>query len=216
MSTIAETELVERLRAAAIVPIVVLPNIEVAVPMAEALLAGGISCVEITFRTPGAHKAVEQIRAALPEMLVGAGTILDESQLSEAISAGAEFVVTPGTNAEMVQDCRRRGIPIVPGVATPSEVDLARRLGLRVLKFFPAEPLGGSNYLSTLCGPYRDVSFIPTGGLKPPVLPGYFAIPQVAACGGSWMVTPKLLQDRSFETIKQISIETRAVVDSSR
>ena len=212
----AAASISDRLRKAGVVPVVELPEADLAVPLAEALVAGGLSCVEITFRTPSAQAGLEAIREAYPEMLLGAGTVLDEEQLSVAQSAGADFVVSPGTNPELVRACLARDIAILPGVCTPSEIETARGLGLRTLKFFPAEPIGGASFLRALCGPYRDVSFVPTGGITVRTLADYLALPQVLACGGSWMVKPEVLNERRFDRVRDLAEEATAVVRGSR
>ena len=140
---------------------------------------------EITFRTPAAREGLAAIRETHPEILLGAGTVLDEEQVDSAFEAGADFAVAPGTSPEIVRAAQERGLPMLPGTCTPSDVERARGLGLRLLKFFPAEPIGGAAYLRALCGPYRDVRFVPTGSITPATLPDYLAIPQVVACGGS-------------------------------
>ena len=212
----ATAALALRLRSAGVIPVVELPEAAVAVPLAGALVAGGLSCVEITFRTPSALEGLAAIRASYPQLLLGAGTILDEDQLEAAVAAGADFVVSPGTNPELVASARALGVQILPGVCTPSEVDLARRLGLRTLKYFPAEPIGGVDFLRALCGPYRDVSFVPTGKITPARLPGYLALPQVLACGGSWMVKPDLLAAGDFDEVRRLSAEAAAIVARAR
>jgi 2-dehydro-3-deoxyphosphogluconate aldolase/(4S)-4-hydroxy-2-oxoglutarate aldolase len=206
----------DRLRRVGVVPVVELPLPELAIPLAEALVAGGLSCVEITFRTPAAQAGLEAVRRAYPDMLLGAGTVFDEEQLSVAVSTGADFVVSPGTNPELVQACLARDIPILPGVCTPSEIEVARGLGLNAVKFFPAEPIGGVSFLRTVCGPYREISFVPTGGITASVLPDYLALPQVLACGGSWMVKPEMLRAGEFDRIRSLAEEATAIVERSR
>ena len=206
----------DRLRAAGVVPVVELPDPDLAVPLAEALLSGGLTCVEITFRTPAAREGLAAIRRAHPEILLGAGTVLEEDQVDAAIEAGADFAVAPGTSAEIVRHALQRGLPMLPGTCTPSDVERARRLGLSLLKFFPAEPLGGASYLRALCGPFRDVRFVPTGSITPATLPGYLAIPQVVACGGSWMVKPELLQARDWDRVTELAAEAATIVAAAR
>lgn len=212
----AVADVVERLRAVGVVPVVELPDADLAVPLVEALVAGGLPCVEITFRTASAERGLELIRAAFPDVLVGAGTVLDEAQLATAAALGADFVVSPGTNPAVVERCLERGIPVLPGVATPSEIERARALGLRSVKFFPAEPLGGAALLRALCGPYSDVSFVPTGSITPRVLPDYLSLPQVIACGGSWMVKPEMLRAREFDRVRELAAEARTIVQQAR
>jgi 2-dehydro-3-deoxyphosphogluconate aldolase/(4S)-4-hydroxy-2-oxoglutarate aldolase len=205
-----------RLRAAGVVPVVELPSAELAVPLAEALLAGGLTCVEITFRTLSAREGLAAIREAHPEILLGAGTVLEEEQVDTAVEAGADFAVAPGTSPEVVRASQQRGLPMLAGTCTPSDVERARRLGLRLLKFFPAEPVGGAPYLRALCGPYRDVRFVPTGSITAATLPDYLAIPQVVACGGSWMVKPELLQAREWGRVTELAGEAAALVAAAR
>jgi 2-dehydro-3-deoxyphosphogluconate aldolase / (4S)-4-hydroxy-2-oxoglutarate aldolase len=205
-----------RLRAIGVVPVVELPAVELAVPLAEALVAGGLPCVEITLRTPGALAGLEAIRRRFPDILLGAGTVLSVDQVDAAVSAGADFIVSPGTNPALVELCGSRGVPILPGVCTPSEIEVARALGLGNVKFFPSEPMGGAAFLRALCGPYRDISFVPTGGITPAVLPDYLALPQVLACGGSWMVKPELLSAAAFEQIRAMAVEATQIVERFR
>jgi 2-dehydro-3-deoxyphosphogluconate aldolase/(4S)-4-hydroxy-2-oxoglutarate aldolase len=172
--------------------------------------------VEITFRTPAAAPGLHEIRERFPDILLGAGTVLDEEQLGLAVSAGADFVVTPGSNPALVQAALARGIPILPGVCTPTEIEAARGLGLRAVKFFPAEPMGGAPFLRALCGPYRDVCFVPTGNITPALLPDYLALPQVLACGGSWMAKPELLRAGDFDAVRARAEEATALVRRSR
>jgi 2-dehydro-3-deoxyphosphogluconate aldolase / (4S)-4-hydroxy-2-oxoglutarate aldolase len=208
--------LVTRLRAVGLVPVVELPRAEDAVPLAGALLEGGLSCVEITLRTPGAVEGIAAIHRAYPEMLLGAGTVLSILQLEAAIGAGADFAVAPGTNPEVVEASLVRGLPILPGVCTPSEIETARALGIRTLKVFPSELLGGAAYLRALCGPYRDVTFVPTGSITPATLPGYLAIPQVLACGGSWMVKPEMIAAGNFAGIRELAANAVQCVRDAR
>lgn len=210
------TAVVERLREIGVVPVVELPSAEVAVPLVEALVAGGLACIEITLRTPSAREGIKTVREAFPDVLLGAGTVLDDEQLTGAIAAGADFVVSPGLNPGLVTRSLELGVVILPGVCTPSEIELARRLGLTTVKFFPSEPLGGVRFLRALCGPYRDVAFVPTGGITPDVLADYLTLPQVVACGGSWMVKPELLVGREFDRVQSIAAATRAVVERTR
>jgi 2-dehydro-3-deoxyphosphogluconate aldolase / (4S)-4-hydroxy-2-oxoglutarate aldolase len=201
----ATTALAERLRSIGVLPVVELARAEDAVPLAEALVAGGLACVEITLRTPEAAAGISAVRAAFPDILLGAGTVLSVEQLEIALAAGADFAVAPGTNPRVVEESLARGLPMLPGVSTPSEIETARALGLRTLKLFPAELLGGAAYIRALCGPYRDVAFVPTGSITPETLPGYLALPQVVACGGSWMVGPALVAAGDFATIRGLA-----------
>ena len=203
----ATTAVVEQLRAIGLLPVVELARAADAVPLAEALIAGGLPCIEITLRTPEAAAGIAAVRAACPEILLGAGTVLSVEQLDAALAAGANFAVAPGTNPVVVAASHARGMPMLPGVATPSEIESARALGLRTFKLFPSELLGGAAYVKTLCGPYRDVAFVPTGSITPATLPAYLAIPQVVACGGSWMVSPALVADGDFAAIQALAAD---------
>jgi 2-dehydro-3-deoxyphosphogluconate aldolase/(4S)-4-hydroxy-2-oxoglutarate aldolase len=205
-----------RLRAIGLLPVVELARAEDAVPLAEALIAGGLPCIEITLRTPEAAAGIAAVRAACPGILLGAGTVLSLEQVDVALAAGADFAVSPGTNPLVVEASLARGLPMLPGVATPSEIEAARALGLRTVKLFPAELLGGAAYIGALCGPYRDISFVPTGSITPETLPGYLALPQVVACGGSWMVRPALVAAGEFDRIRELAAEAIERVRASR
>jgi 2-dehydro-3-deoxyphosphogluconate aldolase/(4S)-4-hydroxy-2-oxoglutarate aldolase len=199
-----------RLGAARLVPVVELPSVEAAVPLAEAIVAGGLDCVEITFRTPSARDGLAAIRERFPQVLLGAGTILSTEQVDAAVSTGADFVVSPGTNPAVVEACRERGIPIVPGVCTPTDIELARSHGLNLLKFFPAQAMGGVSLLKALCAPYRELSFVPTGGISLDNLGSYLELPQVIACGGSWMVSQAIVRAGDFARVERLVTEAVA------
>jgi 2-dehydro-3-deoxyphosphogluconate aldolase/(4S)-4-hydroxy-2-oxoglutarate aldolase len=208
--------IVERARGIGIVPVVSLPKLEDALPLAEALLEGGCGCAEITFRTAAAAEAIARIRSRFPEILLGAGTVLTTEQAETAISAGAEFIVSPGTNPTVVDHCLSKGVTIFPGVCTPTEVETALSKGVDVLKFFPAEPMGGVKFLQAICAPYKNVRFIPTGGIDTKNIGHYLALPQVVACGGSWMVKPELFEAGDFAKVKQLAAEAVALARESR
>src|SRR5262245_319136 len=185
---------IDALRACRIVPVVVLDRPQAARHVAEALRDGGITCIEITFRRPGAADA---IRAAVEVdgMVVGAGTVLSQAHADRAIEAGAGFAVSPASNPEVIRHCRERGLPFFPGIATPSELDGAVGLGLSLVKVFPAAPLGGPGFLRALSAVYPGVGFMPTGGISADTLAAYLAVPSVVACGGSWLVPPDAVAD---------------------
>ena len=185
-----------------IVPVVVLDNADDAVPLAKALLDGGLPCAEVTFRTAAAAQAIQNISEAYPQMLVGAGTVLTVEQVDQAVAAGAKFIVAPGLNPTVVSYCVEKHIPVIPGCATPSEIEQAMSYGLSVVKFFPAEACGGVKMLKAVSAPYGKIKFMPTGGINADNLGSYLAIPQVVACGGSWMVDKKLIASGSFDEIK--------------
>lgn len=183
-----------------LVPMVVIDNADHADTFGEVLAAGGLPVAEITFRTPAAEAAIRAI-ARRGDVLVGAGTILTIEQADRAIDAGAQFLVAPGTNPKVVEHVLKRGLSMVPGVATPSEIELAMSLGVDVLKFFPAETMGGVGALKAFAGPYPDVRFMPTGGITPELLPSYLRLPSVVACGGSWLAPRELLAAGRFDSI---------------
>src|SRR4051794_13744182 len=179
-----------QIRALRILPIVVIDNAEHAAMLGEVLAAGGPPPVEGTFGTAAAEPAI-RILAHPRDLLVGAGTILTTEQADRAIDAGARFLVAPGTNPKVVEHVLKRGLPMVPGVATPSEIELATSLGVEVLKFFPAETMGGVAALKAFAGPYPDARFISTGGITPEMLPNYFRFPSVVACRGALVGAPR-------------------------
>jgi 2-dehydro-3-deoxyphosphogluconate aldolase/(4S)-4-hydroxy-2-oxoglutarate aldolase len=195
----------ERIGLTGIVPVVAIDDAANAVPLARALLAGGIPCIEITFRTSAAREAMERISAEVPEMLLGAGTVLTVAQAETALAAGARYIVSPGLNRAVVEYCQSRHVPVTPGVATPTEIEAALGLGLEIVKFFPAEAMGGLAYLNAIGAPYRSVKFIPTGGIDEQLLLPYLKSPRVHAVGGSWMVKPELIAAHRFAEITALS-----------
>ncbi len=201
--------MIDRILAKRIVPVVVLDSVESAEPLAEALLAGGLDIMEITFRTAAAEAAIERIATRYPEILLGAGTLLENDQIKRAKSAGAVFGLAPGFNPEIVATAREIGLQFSPGVMTPSEVEGALALGCKLLKFFPAEAAGGANMLKSLAGPYAHtgVRFIPTGGVSSANLAAYLKLPVVAAIGGSWMVDKALVNEGKWAEITRITRE---------
>jgi len=188
-----------KIQALRLLPIVVMDKAEHAGALGEVLAAGELPLVEVTFRTPAAESAVRTF-AQRGDLLVGAGTILTTEQADRAIDAGARFLVAPGTNPKVVEHALKRNTPMVPGVATPSEIELAISLGVEVLKFFPAETMGGVDALKAFAGPFPDARFIPTGGITPERLPNYLRLSCVLACGGSWMVPRDLLTGGRFDS----------------
>ncbi len=185
-------EIYDAIGKAGIIPVIKLERVEDAVPLARALLEGGIPVAEVTFRTEAAAAGIAAIRRELPQMLVGAGTVLTTEQAAAAIESGAQFVVAPGSNGRVIEGVLAVGIPMIPGVATPSEIEAALERGLRVLKLFPAEVLGGIAMLKALAGPYPQVQFVPTGGISASNLKSYLQQKNVLAVGGSWMVQSDL------------------------
>jgi len=188
-----------------IIPVVAIDNADHAVPLARALEEGGLHCIEITFRTAAAAAAIAAISRSCPTMLTGAGTVLTVDQARAAQESGAKYIVSPGLNRKVVEHCLKVGLPITPGVATPSDVEAALDLGLEVVKFFPAEAAGGVKFLTALSAPYRQVRFIPTGGIDEKNLLSYLRLPRVHACGGSWMVKPEMINAGKFDEIRAIT-----------
>ena len=199
-----------------IVPVVSLPDAAMAIPLAESLVRGGLPCAEITFRTAAAAESLALIARAHPDLVLGAGTVLTTEQADRAIDAGARFIVSPGTNPRVVEHCLKQGVPIFPGVCTPTEIETALSLGVNLLKFFPAESMGGVGLLKAVCAPYRQVRFIPTGGIETKNLASYLALPAVVACGGSWMVRPELIASGDYGKIEALTCEAVALVGQIR
>lgn len=194
---------VEILQAERVVPVVAIESPERAPGLAKALLAGGISLIEVTFRTERAAEAIAAIRDEAPDMRLCAGTVLTPEQAKTAIEAGVQAVVSPGTNAEVVCFCQNAGIPVMPGCATPTEVEACLALGLSALKFFPAEVMGGVAMLKALSGPYGGVRFMPTGGIDCRNLRDYLALPNVLACGSSWIAPKAMIEAGDFAGITE-------------
>ena len=199
-------DLTDLLAEARIVPVLTVPDPATAAPLAHALAAGGARCAEVTFRTPDAEQVVEAM-AAQGDLVVGAGTVLTAEQADRAVAAGARFVVSPGLDHEVVVRCRELGVPVLPGVATATELMRALKAGLDTVKFFPAEPLGGRAMLRALAAPFPGLRFMPTGGIDAAALPGYLAEPSVLAVGGSWMATPALLRSGDWAEIRRLTAE---------
>ena len=188
-------------------PVVTIDDAADAVGLAGALADGGLPIAEITFRTGAAAEAIAAIRAARPDVLVGAGTVLDAATVDRALGAGAHFIVAPGFNPAMVAYALSRGVSVVPGVVTPSEIAAAMSLGLRVLKFFPAEASGGPAYLSAVRATYPMVRFMPTGGVNVGNLAAYLALPNVIAAGGTWIATADAIRQQRWEEISGLAAE---------
>ena len=194
-----------------IVPVIQLDHVENALPLAQSLIRGGLSCAEITFRTDAAAASIAAVSSACPDMFVGAGTILTADQADAAIQAGARFLVSPGFNPKVVEHCLQKGYPILPGGCTPSEVEHALSYGLTQLKFFPAEAAGGVAMIKALSAPYTNVRFMPTGGIHPGNVRDYLACPSIFACGGSWMVPRDKINAGRFDEIEQLTAQAAAL-----
>lgn len=193
----------QRLRAIKIVPVIAINDVAHALPLAKVLVENGLPCAEVTFRTAAAAESIRIMREAYPDLLIGAGTVLTTAQVDEAIAAGADFIVSPGLNPTTVKYCQQRNIAIIPGVNNPSLVEQAMEMGLRTLKFFPAEPSGGIAMLKALSAVY-PVSFMPTGGINPNNAQEYLALKSVVACGGTWMVPTDLMDKGDWDTLAEL------------
>lgn len=189
-----------------------------AVPLAESLLAGGLNCIEVTFRTAAAANSIARIRKSVPQVVVGAGTLLSPDQLKQAVDAGSQFGVSPGLSEAVSRAAREKQFTLFPGVITPSEVMRALELGWKTLKFFPAETFGGVSALKALIGPlgHTGVKLIPTGGITATTLPNYLAIPQVAAVGGSWMANRKLVAEKAWSKITTLTAEAVKIIEQPK
>lgn len=190
-----------------IVPVVKIMNADDAVNLGKALVKGGLPIAEITFRTDAAEEAIKRLHSELPEVLLGAGTVLTVDQVKKAVDAGAEFIVAPGFNPDVVDYCISNNIPVVPGVNSPTQIEMALKRKLTVLKFFPAEASGGLSMLKSMAAPYGDLKFIPTGGVNTGNINTYLQSDRVLACGGTWMVKPELISNGRFDEIAEITSE---------
>ena len=206
--------LTDRLRHLRLIPVITLNQAEQAVALGQTLLAARLPGAEITFRTPAAAEAIRLLRAAFPDLLIGAGTVLTSSQVDAAMAAGADFIVSPGLNPTTVRYCQQQGIPIIPGINNPSQVEQALELGLSTLKFFPAEASGGIAMLKALSAVY-PVQFMPTGGISPANVEKYLALPSVIACGGTWMVPNDLIDQGDWSTLTTLIGEAVTLVHHS-
>ncbi|MFV0314177.1 MAG: bifunctional 4-hydroxy-2-oxoglutarate aldolase/2-dehydro-3-deoxy-phosphogluconate aldolase [Anaerotignum sp.] len=195
---------IEKIKEFKIVPVVKIDSVEDAKPLAKALIAGGLPVAEITFRTEAAFEAIKAM-AEIPNMLVGAGTVVNVMQAKRAKEAGARFIVSPGLNVEVVRFAKENNIPIFPGVCTPTEVMAAIELEIEVVKFFPAEAYGGLDTIKALAGPFGNIRFMPTGGIGEKNIKEYLANPQVIACGGSWMVNESFIQGKNFDEVTRMT-----------
>lgn len=206
----------ERLAQAGIVPVVVLEKVEDAVPTAEALLAGGIDVMEITFRTAAAADCIREVSEKVPGMLAGAGTVLNVEQAKKAVEMGAKFIVSPGFDPETVKWCQENGVAVTPGCVTPTEIMAAKAMGINVIKFFPAGVYGGLKALKALSAPFVGLKFIPTGGVSADNLAEFLQAPFIYAVGGSWVCTPADIKGGNFDKIKELSKQAKDIYHSVR
>ena len=206
----------ERFYDYAVVPVVVLYDADDAIPLADALIKGGLPCAEVTFRTDAAEESIRRICESFPDMLVGAGTVLTTKQVERAYKAGAKFIVSPGFDPEIIDYCISIGLPVLPGCITPSEIAQAVKRGLKVVKFFPAEQSGGVAMIKAMAAPYSMVKFMPTGGISTKNLADYLSCEKILCCGGSWMVTEDLIKSGSLDKITDMTKEATALAKSIR
>ncbi|ENM5734705.1 bifunctional 4-hydroxy-2-oxoglutarate aldolase/2-dehydro-3-deoxy-phosphogluconate aldolase [Vibrio mimicus] len=203
----------QQLKALKVIPVIAIDNAEDIIPLGKVLVENGLPAAEITFRSEAAVEAIRLLRRTQPDMLIGAGTVLNREQAIAAKEAGATFIVSPGFNPNTVKACQEIGIDIVPGVNNPSTVEAALEMGLTTLKFFPAEASGGINMVKSLLAPYTDIELMPTGGISPANIKDYLAIPRVLACGGTWMVDKKLIEAGNWEELARLTREAVALVN---
>ena len=206
----------EKISQFGLVPVVVLEDEKNALPLAKALVEGVLPVAEVTFRTAAAEASIKKMCEAYPDMVVGAGTVLNIEQVEKAVAAGAKFIVSPGYDEEIVNYCLEKDIPIYPGTVTPSDLSKAVKKGLSVVKFFPAEQYGGVNTIKALAAPFTTVKFMPTGGVNAKNLKDYLSCNKIVACGGSWMVKGDLIKAQEFEKIKELTREAVALVKEIR
>ncbi len=217
MESLFPKETLNRIERAGVIAVIVVDQADQVVPLARALVACGIDVMELTLRTPAAIDALRLLRREVPDMLAGVGTVLTTDQAEAAAEAGAAFAVAPGLNPRVVHKAKGLGLPFAPGVVTPSDVEAAVELGCRELKFFPAEPSGGINYLRSMYAPYEHLGlkFIPLGGLNADNMPGYLYDEAVPAVGGSWIAPRKLIQTENWSAVIDNATEARSIVKES-
>ncbi len=198
-------DMLKKLSLAGMIPVIKVTDADDAVPLCAALQNGGLPVAEITFRTDAAEESIKRVHKELPDVMLGAGTVLTTEQVDRAVAAGATYIVTPGINPEVVKHCQKVGIPVVPGCSNASDIEVALSLGIKTVKFFPAEAAGGLKMIKALAGPYVDATFIPTGGVNEVNLLEYLNFPKVIACGGSWMVDQKAIVAKDWAKIEEIT-----------
>ena len=206
----------EELYRIGIVPVIAIDDAKDAEPLAEALIRGGLPAAEVTFRTAAAEEAIRIISQKFPEMIVGAGTVLNKEQADRAKAAGAKFIVSPGLNPKVVEYCIKKGYPITPGIMTPTELEVALGFGLDVVKFVPAENAGGLKMIKAMSAPYTMMKFMPTGGINATNVRDYLACNKILACGGSWMVKGDLVTAGNFAEIERLTKEAAGIVKDIR
>ncbi|MBQ8321171.1 MAG: bifunctional 4-hydroxy-2-oxoglutarate aldolase/2-dehydro-3-deoxy-phosphogluconate aldolase [Clostridia bacterium] len=198
-------DMMKELYSIGLIPVIKIENPDDAVPLAKALIDGGLPAAEITFRTACAAEAIKNITEAYPEMLVGAGTVLTTEQVDAAIAAGSKFIVSPGLNPKVTSYCLSKGVPMLPGCSNPSDIEAALELGLKTVKFFPAEAAGGLKMLKAMAAPYGQLTFMPTGGINADNLLEYLKFNKIVACGGSFMVKDELVKEKKWDEITALT-----------
>ena len=209
-------DICEKMEELGVIPVVVLNDVKDAVPLAKALVEGGIPCAEVTFRTAAAEESIREIKKAYPEMLLIAGTVLTTERVDRAVAAGAEMIVAPGFDPEIVDYCLEKNIPVCPGIVTPSELAQAVKRGLTRVKFFPAEAAGGLKMIKAMTAAYTNVRIMPTGGINAKNITEYLECDKIFCCGGSWMVKGDLIKAGEFDKIKEMTAEAKAIAASVR
>ena len=210
------TEILARLGAVGFIPVITIHDAANAKPLGQALIDGGLPCVEITFRTSVAAEAISILAASFPQMLVGAGTVQSVVQAETAVAAGARYIVTPGFDAAVVDWCLNSNSPVIPGVMTPTEVNMALNKGLSLLKYFPAEAAGGVRALQAISEPYVGVKFVPTGGITQSNLVDYLRLPAVFACAGSWVAPDRMIAKAKFDRIRKLAAQAVELIKEAR
>ena len=207
---------INELSSTKLIPVVKLKSADSALPLAEALAEGGLKAAEITFRTDAAEESIRRIAKARPDFLLAAGTVLNTENADRAMDVGATLIVSPGLNPKVVEHCLKKGYPVMPGICTPTEVELAMSFGLENIKFFPAEAMGGVKMLKALSAPYGNVKFMPTGGVDEKNLLSYLALPCVLCCGGSWMVKGDWIDGGEFDKVLEKTKEAVALLNAAQ
>jgi 2-dehydro-3-deoxyphosphogluconate aldolase/(4S)-4-hydroxy-2-oxoglutarate aldolase len=210
------TEILARLGQVGFIPVITIHDAVNAMPLAQALINGGLPCAEITLRTSVAAEAICILAASFPQLSVGAGTVNSVSDAEAAVAAGARYIVAPGFDAAVVDWCLGRNIPVIPGVMTPTEVNMALSKGLSLLKYFPAEAAGGVRALQAISEPYAGVKFVPTGGITASNLVDYMRLPSVFACAGSWVATDRMIAQAEFDRIQELAAQAVKLVSEAR
>jgi 2-dehydro-3-deoxyphosphogluconate aldolase / (4S)-4-hydroxy-2-oxoglutarate aldolase len=216
MSGTSMGDIVERISALGVIPVIELESLDQAEPLLDALSAGGLPAAEITLRTAAGAAAIPLLRRSHPDALIGAGTVRTPEAARTVIEGGAQFVVSPGTDPSVLAVCRQLGVPALPGACTPSEIGAAVSGGAALVKFFPAGVLGGVNFLKAVAGPFPEVRFVPTGGITPTNLAEYLSLPSVAACGGSWLAKRELLAEGRYAEVEKLAAEAVAIAREAR